>query len=305
MFRTRDYNNIFGEILGAINHSQNERKRKEYNITNVNGFDGVANVNIPHKYNRVEYKNGYYFCSEENIHVYTKKGTHILQSTNVNYLGNGMFLSQEINKKKNKDELGYALYKEGCCLTDFIYKPHGMSSTFNKSGFIMLNVLDNYSHTVVLNTEGKEMYRDTNYDRPYLYEAILSTKEGYLNLFTHKYICEKGYSSTLTTKRDRFVKISEDCVYQINIFTGEVIVHGGDEIKEAPLTTEEKNKREAEREELMRKKAEKDERFRVEHTKWKSLNRNSIYLCGSKKKFKNCCISGWEYKLRRKHEAMD
>jgi hypothetical protein len=304
MFGTRNHHDLFNNLIGLISHAEKERNRREYNITNENGLEGVSTVNIPHKCLRVEYVGGYYYCKSNNMHVYTKEGVLLFEASDVRKLGSDMFLVQELKSEDNNNELGYALYEKGVALTEFVYKPHGMSSTFNKSGFIILNVFDNYNEEVVIDKTGKEMFAKTDYDSIYLHGVLLSTKKGYLNLLTHKYICEKGYSSTMETKQDKFVKVG-DLVYQINMFTGEFVIHGEGEQKEAPLTNEEEEKREQERIARMEKKSKAEDEINEEGREWKALGRNSKCLCGSKKKFKSCCIKVWEYKLRKRFNAIE
>jgi len=301
MFLQGGYSGIFNTLLGAINHSENEKNRERHNITNIDGFDGVDNVGIPHRFSRVKFKENYYYCENDNVLVYTGEGRFLFSCASVMNLGGGTFLRQEVNSKKKKEDCGWCLCHDNVKLTGFIYKPSGLSNSFNKSGFIILNILGEYSHKAVLNKKGEEVFYSEDYNEVYLHESLLSTNKGYVNLFTHQYICEKGYSSTMKTDQDMFVEVSS-LVYQINMFTGEFVVHGNDKKKQPPLTSKEEVERDGKRDVLIKERKEMQNKINVETKRWEMLGRNDKCLCGSKKKFKKCCIKSWKSKLITKHK---
>jgi hypothetical protein len=240
---------MFENLLHDLGRFQNQKRKEEAGVTVEDGFEGVPRLGIPNKFNSIQFgKDDYiyglvvvgydrYDPGRTIYHrtVYDKTGKLLFVCDDCKYLEQGMFL---VGKKKevvvvgSKDEkeYGYALYNESEKLTEPIFRPHGMSEKFNSCGFIMVNAFGAWSKEYVLDKTGKIIYtKENSIDSIYIYEAILLTKKGFINLWTGEVICEKdysGYNSRIDTKDHFFVKVDENCVYQINRKTCQVIIHG-------------------------------------------------------------------------------
>lgn len=299
MFGKGSYIDFFGLAMGLVSEIENKKRREQFGITNENGYDGVTRFNIPHIYSHIEVKNMYY-CQDSNLAItcYDLTGKKMFTSGSIEYLKHDMFLVQEVNNDKPKDEWGYALYENDTKLTDFIFRT-AFSQSFNDCGFALLKLKDFMGNEVVVNRKGDILFENEKYfDRLYLKGVLLKTKETYINLLTNKVICNwKWRVEQIDNGECLFVKTEETCVYQINIETGDYIIHGKEkEVKPIPPTKEELELLEQEEEVKRQKQQEKE----LEAAEWLKLTRNNKCRCGSGKKFKSCCINKWEYNLRKK-----
>jgi hypothetical protein len=291
-------------FMGMIGEIEKQKMRREYGITNEGGFDGVKQCKIPHEFYHIFNRDKYYFCLDKNnlTHVYTLGGIFLFKGNHIKYLKEGMFLVQEIDEKKKLDNLGYALFSNEHCLTEYIYTPHGLSNSFNDCGFIQLNLVDEFMASHIIDKQGRVAYKHEGLGSPYIYGIICSTDKGYLNLLTNEYICKKGYSSTLSTKECMFIKLSDNCVYQINKYNGAVLIHGEDYKEVERKRKEDAEARAKDNERIRMANNEIDDKFAKEYKKWNNLGRNDKCLCGSNKKFKECCKNTWLDRLKAKHK---
>lgn len=300
--------NIFEALFAHQREAEKERFRKKWGITNENGYDGITNLKIPHKYNEINVTNNSLFCKRDGIvTVYNYGGIKLFDSRDVMFLGDNRYLVEIIDEEILKDDWGYALFNGGDKLTEDIFKPKGrFNESFNEQGYYIVELCDKEKTIAVINKNGdivyehvEQYYFDYSTD---LYGVILKTKEGYLNLITKTYICGERYRSydMIENKECLFIKTEENCIYQINIDNGQFLIHGKEKEKEKPKTSEEAERLMKAKED--REKAQKliDDDFSLEKDKWKKLSRNDKCLCGSGSKFKNCCHKNWLHDLRKK-----
>jgi hypothetical protein len=283
---------MFG-MLSQMEEHNKQRKREEKGITKIEGYEGIEQLKIPHIYDLIEIKDDYFYCydhSEEPskrskiLTVYNEDGKLLFSGISADYYKEGMFLVKDKSENSTKTDDFCALYNEDVQLTDYIFHARGLYSEFNKHGFLIVSLKDSLK-SCVINKNGEVLYTQEGYESIYLHGVFCSTNKGYLNLLNGDIVCEKEYGSTLETKEFKFIKVDLNCVYQLNINTGECIIHGE---KEEPTIKEVKKTPEEIEEEKIRKEARQKEI--EEKNKFKKLGRNDICACGSGKKFKNCCI---------------
>lgn len=232
------YNDIFfgtrimRQMLAHIDASNKQRARENAGIAEVNGFDGVERLSIPHKYDRIELGvDGYFLCAlNDTVSVYDKDGKFLFECNKLAYYKQGMFFVGNkkqviIVGKERADEFGYALYHNETKLTEPIFKPSGWNRNFNEFGFAITGMFGKYSNAII-NKSGEILLITEDFDHPYLHGVVCCLKDNYINLLSGDVICEKGYSSTLSTKEFIFVQIDSNCVFQINITNGEFTIHG-------------------------------------------------------------------------------
>ena len=237
------YNDLFfgtgmmHQMLAHIDASQKQRIRQEAGITEINGFEGIERLNIPHKYDRVQIGvDQYFFCTlNDTVSVYDSTGKFLFECNKLVYYGQGMFFvgrkkAVTIIGKERADEFGYALYHNETKLTEPIFRPHGMSKKFNEFGFSIANLFGRYN-SVVINKSGEILLEVDSWDTPYLHGVVCSDKNISINLLSGNVICKKGYD-TIYTDEFLFIKTDSNCVYQITKATGEFTVHGELKVEE-------------------------------------------------------------------------
>jgi len=293
-------------IFAGLSEMQRERERESHGITNENGYDGVSRLKIPYIYYKIIIKYDSYYCEKDGlITVYNKDGEELFTSNDVSYCKEDMFLVKIIDEEILPADWGYALYHKSKKITDDIFKPFRTHS-FNDCGFMEVGLADEYMAKLIINKKGDIVNTAENYFDSYLLQGVLlKTNKGYLNLLTNKYICKPHYSCSGSIDNDEclFIKTESTCVYQVNFRTGEFVIHGNETEKEKPKTEEEIKIEK----EIKDKENEKLEDARMKRAKefeqWNMLSRNENCLCGSKKKFKKCCIGNWGTKLKEKYET--
>ncbi len=264
-------------IVNILSISRTKRLREEAGITNINGFEGIERIGIPHKYIHIEIGGKYFSClSSDRKTVYTTEGRLLFECTDFKYCKQGMFLvgnKKEVRviKDTDRDDFGYALYNEENKLTEPLYKLHGMNENFNEAGFLILSVFGNYNKHVIINKLGEVLLHDESYKSPYLRGVIAIVDDSHINLLTGNTICKRSYSSGMDTDEFMFVQVDSNCIYQINKNTGDFIIHGKIKEVEKPKSSEPKVVKQIE-------------------PKIPEQRRNDQCNCGSGKKYKNCCI---------------
>jgi hypothetical protein len=256
-------------LLAQMDAHNKARRKADAGITRIDGFEGIERLNIPHKYDSIEIKHGYFYCYlDDTTTIYKSDGKFLFECLHVNCLNQGMFLVAKEPMSKERSSFKHALYNEDEQLTDFIFRHKGgLDSGFNKFGFAMAGLYDNFFKSVIINKSGEIVYEG---DEVYLFDVIASTKEGYINLLTGNVICKKDYNSSIFTVEFMFVQTEPNCVYQINRSTGDFIIHGEEKKKEEPKEPEPTSVKQIEE-------------------KIKTPQRNEPCSCGSGKKFKKCC----------------
>ena len=279
MFRNSPYEGIFHNLLANIDARNKKQAKINLGITEIDSLEGCEPLNIPHKYSDITIVNGYLHCSlsykfitenKGSTDVFTNTGEFLFNASYFHYKEQGMFLVGQIGESLN--DVLYSLYNQGIKLTDYVFKDR--MGKFNEQGFCCLSTND-WGVNVIVNKEGKTVYQTDSYDSPYIYGVICSTKDAYLNLVTGERICSKGYSSTLSTKDHKFIQLGSNSVYQINVNTGEYIVHGEAEVYVEP-------------------KPKETNVIKIlpiaTPPSPKVQGRNDLCECQSGKKFKNCCL---------------
>jgi len=293
---------FFDMLFSSMAAAEKEREREKWGITNINGYDGVTKVGIPHIYEKISITNQMFYCKKEGLTtVYDYAGNKLFTSRDILSLGHDRYLVEIIDEEIVKEDWGYALFKNGIKLTDDIFKPKGrFNEKFNEQGYYIVELCDTEKTLAIINRDGDIVYE---YEPKYwhshyttLYGVILKTDKGYLSLLTKTYICGEPYRSgdVMDNNECLFVKTEENCIYQISMNNGEFIIHGKPKEKEKPKTDEEVKAEEERREN--RNKIE--EKYNQEAVTWSKLNRNDKCLCGSGKKFKHCCIKTYKDDLR-------
>lgn len=298
----KGFNTIFGMLGGgrgdflsglmSIMDAENKQQFKvKFGVTTVEGYEGVERLNIPHKYDSIELAKGqfdeedknviqYLYCySNRNqlITIYKTDGTFLFDGNRVEYYKQGMFL---VGKKKevvivgqeNHNDLLCSLYHEGEKITEPMFRPLNMSC-FNEFGYATVGVGKNFNYAVI-NKSGEMLIQSDTLTHPYIYGVVCSYRGEYINLLTGNVICKYAYSSSVSTKEFMFIQVDSNCVYQINIRTGDFVVHG--EVPKVEVKTESKINMETPRKPQVYEKKQ---------------NRNDLCKCGSGEKYKNCCIS--------------
>lgn len=263
-------------LFAMMDEINEKRKLEEAGITIIDGLYGLPRLNIPHKYHDIKLGiDGYIYGLLNGLtSAYDSTGKFLFECTHVRYYNYGMFLvgrkKEGVIKKGESDEFGYSLYHNELKLTEPIFRPTGMSERFNEFGFAVVGIFDKSYSTKIINKAGEIVFEPKSYHSPYLHGVVCSSNQEYTNLLTGETIC-KGYE-TMYIKGMHFVKVDINCVYQINLTTGEYIVHGELKPKVEP------------------KPASPAPVKKEEPPKVKLPNRNDVCLCGSGKKYKYCCI---------------
>lgn len=233
-------------LFADISRMQAQKRKEAAGVTIENGLEGIPRLGIPNQFHLIAFgkdgyifglmKTGYSYRTEKTEYhrtVYDKMGKLLFECDDCNYLEQGMFLAGKkkevvILGQSKSEEYGYALYKEGERLTEAIFRPHGMSEKFNSSGFMLTNAFGEWSKEYVIDKTGKIIYTKKGSSSIYIYEAILLENDKYINLWTGEVICDRGYGydSKIDTKDHFWIKVDDNCVYQINKKTCEVIIHG-------------------------------------------------------------------------------
>lgn len=272
---------FFSAMFAEMDARKKQLRKEELGITSVGGYEGIPRLNIPHKYHQIGIGGKYFTCKGGTTTIYNMDGKFILECEEFTYLKEGMFLvGKAIHKKPDPKQKGiserpnyaYALYNEENRLTEYIFKPYGMSEHFNEFGFIIVGLFGEFWKKAVINKLGEIVFESDSSESIYLRGIICSLKDKYINLLTGKLICEGGYHS-LSTDEFLFQQTEPNCVYQISKNTGDFIIHG---VSKPP---KEEPKKAAEP--IVKKKIESEPKKR----------RNDLCDCGSGKKYKFCCIN--------------
>lgn len=270
---------FFEYLLHDIEDRKKQERKTAAGITTVHSFEGCERLNIPHKYHTIEIgTDEYYFCIlNETVSVYNKEGKFCFECNKLQYCKQGRFL---VGKKKpivilgskEEKEFGYALYHDDQKLTEPIFRATTWDEKFNLSGFGIFR-FHAKDGSCVMDKQGKILLQTESYTSLYLYEAICLYSKHYINLFTGETICKKGYSFTMSTKELLFVQVDTNCIFQINIFKGDYIIHGELPAEKAPTPPY------------------KAPVVRNTEPKAQTPHRNDPCPCGSSKKYKNCCMN--------------
>mgnify|MGYP001571894149 CR=1 FL=1 len=230
------YNSFFGGFMGdmleRMEADNKARIKKEFGITRSdNGMEGCERLNIPFKFDSIEicgkYDEGerapynYFYCysnDRQDITLYKTDGTFLFECNKVEYYKQGMFLVGKkkeivIVGKERADEFGYALYNEGNKLTEPIFRPLNMSG-FNEEGFAVVGTGKSFDYGII-NMSGEIIFKAGGLHSPYLHGVLCSHNSKWINLLTREVICD-GYDS-MHKKEFYFVKVDDNCIYQINI----------------------------------------------------------------------------------------
>lgn len=271
---------FFRGLISQMEAEKQKRIKDEIGITVIGRYEGIERLKIPHKYDTIGVGSKYFTCcAGSQTTIYNSEGKFILEADKVLYLKKGMFLAgnavwKKVDKKgpvPDHADYAYALYEEEKQLTDFVFKPYGMTQHFNEFGFMIVGMFGDSWKKAVINKSGDIVFElDSILDSPYLNGVICSIKKKYINLLTGNVICEGGYD-TIHTDDFIFSKTEQNCVYQISKKNGDYIIHGTPKPPPEPKPAPEP---------VVKKKIESGPKRR----------RNEPCHCGSGKKFKNCCI---------------
>jgi hypothetical protein len=251
-------------IMGLFSEWEKEKNRKIVGITFNDGYYGVPIVNIPFKYCRIDFVDKHYKClNDDSCDVYDKTGKILFSCTNYDYLGYDMFLVRQ-----SKSE-GYSLYCNDEKLTDPIFKDHS-SSKFNNKGYCTCGLIDEFSAKIIINKKGEILFKSTKFSYINLHGIIFNIDNEWYNIETLEKIADYCYER-LEINDFLFLKIESNCVLQVNKDTGDIIIHG-----EMPKPKEE---------------IKKEITIKEPEIKIPKQNRNDKCVCGSGKKYKNCCLN--------------
>jgi hypothetical protein len=267
--------NIMMQWVSIVEQGKKERAKEAFGITTVDGKEGIERLSIPYDFYDISLKAGYIYClysKNDKTSVYNFEGKLLFTADKIEYIGKDRFLiSNMVSKGETEEESGCSLYdNEGNKLTEEIFRPV-FDTKFNDKGFAVIGLYKKYGGYVI-DLNGNILLETDNFEHPYIYGVIGSTNKGYFNLLDGSYICEKGYSSVLSTDEFKFIQVELNCIYQINKNTGEYTVWGEKKkVEEKPVVIKQEKK--------------------IEEPKVKPQQRNDACACGSGKKYKNCCIN--------------
>lgn len=276
-------NNLFngiGMMHFLIGHISEQRKldlKASKGITDINGFEGLSDIGIPHRYRVIEVFYEYFVCYlHGNITLYDNAGKHLFDCVKFNYLKEGMFLvGKNISKPvdEDKEKIAYSLHNCTEFLTNYIFDSGRMGCYFNKEGFCVLRLKDKWND-VVINKQGSVLLEsDSGVSHFYLSGVICKKNDTYINLLTQTVICKRYSDQPLETSEYLFVKTDKNCIYQISKITGEFIMHGNPP-KEEPKKT-----------------VLAIPTSIIKQPKPILQRRNDLCACKSGKKYKHCCIN--------------